>query len=96
MPKYLILLNYTEKGISSMKESPERLKEVRAQVEEAGGNLDSFNLTLGQYDGVSVVDLPDDATLATFLLKTAAAGYVRTSTLRAFDEAEYEEIVGTL
>ena len=79
-----------------MKESPERLKAVRAAIEEAGGKLESFYLTLGQYDAVSIADLPDDATLATFLLKTASQGNVRTSTLRAFGESEYEEIIDAL
>ena len=96
MPKYLILMNYTEKGVANMKDSPQRLKEVRAAFEEAGGKLDSFYLTLGQYDGVSIADFPDDATLAASVLKVAAQGNVRTSTLRAFDEAEYEEITDRL
>ena len=96
MPKYLVLMNYTEKGVANMKESPQRLKGVRAAFEETGGKLDSFYLTLGHYDAVSIVDFPDDATLATSVLKLAAQGNVRTSTLRAFDEAEYEEIAGRL
>ncbi len=94
MPKYLILLNYTEKGISSMDESPQRIKAVGDAVEEAGGKLESFHLTLGQYDAVSMIDMPDDVSLAKLLVSTAAHGYVRTSTMRAFDEAEFEEIVG--
>ena len=94
MPKYLILINYTEKGISSMKDSPQRIKAVASAVEEAGGKLESFHLTLGQYDAVSMVNMPDDVSLAKLLVSTAAQGYVRTSTMRAFSGEEFEEIVG--
>ena len=94
MPKYLVLINYTEKGIASMNESPQRIKAVADAVEDAGGKLESFHLTLGQYDGVSMVDMPDDVSLAKFLVGTAAQGYVRTSTMRAFSDEEFDEIVG--
>ena len=96
LAKYVIPVNYTEQGIAKMKDSRERLQAVRASIEEAGGKMESFYLTLGQYDVVSIVDVPDDATLATLLLKTAANGNVRTSTLRAFDETEYVRIIDAL
>ena len=95
MPKYLILINYTEKVIASMDESPDRIKAVASAIEEAGGKLESFHLTLGQFDAASMVDMPDDVSLAKLLVSTAAHGYVRTSTLRAFSDEEFEEIVGS-
>ena len=90
------MVNYTAKGITNMKESPKRLHSVRTAIEEAVGKLESFYLTLGQYDAVSIADVPDDATLAKVLLSTAAQGHVRTTTMRAFDEAEYEQIIADL
>ena len=96
LAKYVILVKYTEQGIAKMKDSRERLQAVRASIEEAGRKMESFYLTLGQYDAVSIVDVPDDATLATLLLKTASNGNVRTSTLRPFDETEYGRIIDAL
>jgi uncharacterized protein with GYD domain len=42
---------------------------------------------------VGVIDAPDDATLAAALLQVAAAGNIRTKTLRAFDEGEMEALL---
>ena len=96
MARYVIMVNYTAKWITNMRESPKGLHSVRTAIEEAVGKLESFYLTLGQYDAVSIADVPDDATLAKVLLSTAAQGHVRTTTMRAFDEAEYEQIIADL
>lgn len=96
MPNYAVLLNYTEKGIANIKDSPKRVEAFRAALKAAGGKLESIHLTLGQYDLICIVDAPDDATLARLLLQTASLGNVRTTTLRAFTEAEFEKIVKSL
>jgi len=45
---------------------------------------------------VAVIDAPDDATIAAALLQVAAAGNIRTKTLRAFDEGEMQALLGKL
>jgi uncharacterized protein with GYD domain len=45
---------------------------------------------------VAVIDAPDDATIAAALLQVAAAGNVRTKTLRAFDQGEMQTLLGKL
>lgn len=45
---------------------------------------------------VAVVEAPDDAVLARFSLMLAAAGNVRTRTLKAFPEFAYREIISSL
>ncbi len=51
---------------------------------------------MGRYDAVVVMDLPDDTTAAKVALMYGKMGTGSTETLRAFDEAEYAEIVGAL
>jgi uncharacterized protein with GYD domain len=65
-------------------------------MKDMGGELREFYLTTGAYDMVAVVDAPDDETCAKFLLTLGSAGSVRTTTLRAFSEAEYRKIIGEL
>jgi uncharacterized protein with GYD domain len=50
----------------------------------------------GHYDGVLVFDLPNDEALTKFLLTIATAGFVRTTTLRAFSEAEFLKHIAAL
>ena len=41
-------------------------------------------------------EAPDDATSARFTLRLGMLGYVRTTTLKAFPEAAYREIIAHL
>jgi uncharacterized protein with GYD domain len=96
MPTYVALVNWTAQGIEQIHESPGRLVAARSAIEAAGGQLVAFYTTLGEYDAVAVVEAPDDAALATILLRIARGGSIRTTTLRAFTEAEYEGIIAAL
>ena len=96
MSTYLCLSQWTQKGIENIKESPARLDAARKEWEKQGVTIRDVYLTTGQYDLVFVVDAPDDATLAKVLLAQASKGGIRTTTLHAFSEAEYREIIGSL
>ena len=96
MTTYVCLANWTQKGIESVKESPERLDAAREAFEEQGVTLRDFYMTVGQYDFVMTLEATDDAALAKSLLAVAQVGNVRTTTLRAFAEDEYREIIGSL
>ncbi len=96
MASFVILGNQTDQGIANMKELPNRLAAVRRQLEAAGGRIISYYMTLGAYDFVAVVELPDAETCARMLLATAAQGNVRTTTMQAFTEEETASIVESL
>jgi len=96
MPTYISLLRYTQKGVENIKEGPKRLDAARDRFRKAGAELKAFYLVTGQYDAVAISEAPDDATVATLPLSTAAMGFVRTETLRAFTEDEYRTIVAAL
>ena len=96
MPTYITLISYTQEGIRNMKDSPARLEKARKAIRGVGGEMKTFYLTLGQYDAVAISEAPDDATYARAMLEIAAAGAVRSQTLRAFSESEYKSIVGEL
>lgn len=96
MPTYITLLRYTQQGTERIKESPTRLEAAKQSVRALGGEIKAFYLVMGQYDGVVISEMPDDQTATRFALATAARGYVRTETLRAYPEAEYRQIIATL
>ncbi len=96
MPTYISLVQYTQKGLESIKDSPKRLDTVRKAYEEAGAKLKEFYLVMGEYDIVTVVDAPNDETVAKLALMLGSKGNVRTHTFRAFSEAEYRKIVSSL
>ena len=96
MPTYMILFNYTEQGIRAIREAGGRLDGLKKRLVEMGGELKAFYLTLGPYDTVAVVTLPDDETVARLSLLLGSTGNVRTVTMRAFPEPEYREILKEL
>lgn len=96
MPTYIALLSYTENGMEDIAESPDRIDEARAMLEDLGGSLEAWYLTLGDTDAVAVIDLPDDEAMAQFLLAVGRAGNVTTNTLKAFTEAEFRDLVADL
>jgi uncharacterized protein with GYD domain len=96
MNTYVVLLNMTKKGIDTITESGERVKIVRQAVEDAGGRIKDYYLTMGAHDFVVIFEIPDDITMARLLIEVGRLGAVRTTCMRAFGEAEYGEILAGL
>ena len=93
MQRYIVLINFTDKGMKKIKNLPERIQGVRRRIEEIGGKFVSWNLTMCKYDSVAIIELPDDDSVARLLLGAGKAGYIETTTLRAFPESQVAEIV---
>ena len=93
MARYIQLINYTEEGIERIEDVPELNDQASALAEELGGEIVDFYMTLGQYDAAVIVEVPDAKTVAVGTITMAKTGAIETETLRAFDEAETEEIL---
>ena len=96
MPSYLVLGNWTEQGIRNIKDSPSRKDAARKAIEAAGGSMVFFYMTMGQYDLVALLELPNDDAASRVLLTLGTVGNIRTTTLKAFTEDEFASIIGSL
>ena len=96
MVTYVMLLNWTDQGIRSVKDSPKRLDGVKKLAKDLGGEVKSFYMTLGAYDAVLIVDMPNNDKLASFGLKLGSLGNMRSTTLKAFSEDDYRRIIAGL
>ena len=96
MPTYVALVDYTDQGIRNIKDSPKRLDAAKKMLKDMGGEVKQFYLTMGAHDIVTVIEAPSDETVAKFVLMLGASGNVRTTTLKAFTEAEYRKVISTL
>jgi uncharacterized protein with GYD domain len=96
MAKYVVLVNWTEKGMSEAKGTIERSERVRQMVEKHGGSTDLLLWTMGRYDIVGIFDFPSDEVASTVTLQIGGLGTVRTETLRAFTADEMGSILGQL
>ena len=93
---FVFLLRWTKKGIEHVKDSPTRYEDFKDSVRKAGGEVISFHMTLGAFDLVTVVEVPDDETGARITLAVRSLGNVHVETLRAFKEDEYRKIIDSL
>lgn len=96
MNTYVVLAKWTDQGVRQINESPARLDAGKALLKQLGGEFKAFFMTMGEYDNVAVVEAPDDAVMARYALTLSEMGFIRTTTLRAFPEASYREIIDTL
>lgn len=96
MTTYVMLTKWTEQGMRQIKESPKRLDTAKKALKDMGGEFKSCFMTMGDYDLIAIYEAPDDAVAARFTLILGMLGNVRTTTLKAFPEAAYREIVSSL
>jgi uncharacterized protein with GYD domain len=96
MAMFILLADYTDQGIRTIKDSPKRLDVARETASRVGAKIKEFYLCLGMHDIIAVIEADSDDAMAKFALSLSAAGAVRTTTLRAFGEPEYRKIMGDL
>jgi uncharacterized protein with GYD domain len=96
MAKYVILVNWTEQGVKNVKETVARYRAAKQMVESKGGTFEAILWTAGPYDMVAITDVPDEETATAINLQLAAAGNLRTVTMRGFTEDEMAAIVSKL
>jgi uncharacterized protein with GYD domain len=93
MALYVVLANFTDKGIHEAKDTISRADKFKAMAKNAGVTVKDMYWTIGAFDVVVICEAPDDETATALSLSTAARGYVRTQTLRAYNAAEMSKIL---
>jgi uncharacterized protein with GYD domain len=93
MARYVILCNWTDHGVRNAKDTIKRAAAARQVFEKGGAQLREVFWTLGQHDLVLVADAPNDEAVTALNIQLGALGNIRSTTLRAFDEKEMEQIL---
>lgn len=96
MATYVVLAQFTDQGIRSVKNSPQRAAQAAEMAKGFGCEMKEIYWTLGNYDIVTIIEAPDDESLAAFGVALGSAGNVRTQTLRAFSKDEFSPIIARL
>ena len=85
MPKYVMLSTLGPDGSARLRENPERLREVSAEVEAMGVKVLEQFAVLGQWDFVNILEAPDETTMAKVAMSLASRGTLKTMTLPIID-----------
>jgi uncharacterized protein with GYD domain len=83
MPTFILLSTLSFEGVESLKRNPSRLQQVNAQVESMGAKICDQWAVLGPYDFVTVIEAPDELTVARIAVEIGARGSTKIQTLPA-------------
>ncbi len=83
MSTYIMLSTHTPEGVQTVKNNPQRIKEVNDEVERLGARVTAQWATLGHVDFISIVEAPDEQTMARVSLELGSRGTGRYETLSA-------------
>ena len=94
MPRYIVLLKFTTQGATNIKKSTARAHQFDKLAAKSGVTVEAQYWTLGRYDGVLTLSASSEEKILHLLAALAALGNVRTETVRAFTDTEFDAIVG--
>ena len=91
MPIYVMLTTLTSEGRKTLKEKPERIKEVNKEVEKMGVKILQQYAVLGPYDFMNILDAPNNKTISKVAVELGSRGTIQTMTLAAMPVDEFIE-----
>ena len=96
MPTYILLSTLTPEGSQTLHQHPNRLEEVNQEIAEFGCEVKGQFATLGAYDFVTIIDAPDNETVAHLSVDLSSRGTVHITTLPAIPTAQLlEKLTGS-
>jgi uncharacterized protein with GYD domain len=94
MPTYIMMSRLTNEGRKTIKNNPERIKEVDKEIENMGAKVLAQYATLGMYDFINILEAPDNETIARVSTELGARGTIDIITLSAIPIFEFVEKMG--
>ena len=89
MPTFVMLSTLGPQGSATLRDNPERLRQVNEDVESMGATVLHQWALLGQWDFITVLEAPDTETVARVATSLSSRGTLKTRTLAAIDVEDY-------
>ena len=90
---YVMLTTLTDEGRKTVKEKPERIKEVNKEVEAMGVKIISQYALLGPYDFVNILEAPSNEMISKVAIELGSRGTLQTMTMAAMS---LDDFIATL
>lgn len=94
MPTYVLLSTLSPEGIQTIKNNPQRIREVNKEIEQLGASVTAQWAVLGRYDFVNIVEAPDERVIARVSVELAARGTAHFQTMTAIPVDEFLGLLG--
>ncbi len=93
MAYYVSLVRFTDQGIRTLKQVPDRIGNAERMFQQHGVKLAQIYLTMGRYDYVAILEADNDDQATKAALSLASLGNVRTETMRAYGRDEIGALI---
>ncbi|GAH18525.1 Glutamine synthetase and cystathionine beta-lyase binding protein [subsurface metagenome] len=93
MATYVMLTTLTDQGRKTIKENPQRIKEVNKEVEAMGVKILAQYALLGPYDFINILEAKDNKVVSKVAVELGARGTLQTLTMAAMT---LDEFIGNL
>lgn len=78
MPDYLLQIAFAPEAVATLVANPQNREEVaRSLIESLGGKLKGYWFSLGDYDVIEIVSLPDNVSEVALSMAVLSGGAVR-------------------
>ena len=91
--KYILISTLTPDGQKTLKNRPERIKEVNKEIEELGVKVLEQYAVLGPYDFVNIVEAPDNDSVFKMSVELGSRGTIK---ILSMPSITIDELIETL
>jgi uncharacterized protein with GYD domain len=92
MQTYVTLWKYTKDGLVDMNNTPDRYEAVKKIISDAGGKLISIYGLIGEYDVITIIEMPDEKVAASTIMKICSKGRISSRTMTALSIDDFLKI----
>ena len=96
MVRKVLLMKLTEQGAKDIKGAPQRIEQSLQAFAKIGGKLLGFYAVTGEYDYISIGEVPSDEIGMTFVAGLTSLGNVKVTSCNAYTKEEFAKIIGKL
>ena len=86
---YIMLSTLTDEGRKTIKSRPQRIQEVNKEIETFGARVVDQYAVLGLYDFVTILEAPDNETIARVSVELGSRGTVQLMSFPAMTVADF-------
>ncbi len=95
MSTFLMLSTLGPEGMATLRDNPGRIHEVNSEVDAMGARVVGQWALLGEFDFATIVEAPDEKTVARVAVLLGARGTLKTKTLTALPVEEFVALLGS-
>ena len=89
MATYVMLTTLTDTGRKTIKEKPQRIREVNKEVEAMGVKIVAQYALLGPYDFINILEAPTNEAISRVSVALGSRGTLQTMTMAAMDVDDF-------